>query len=286
MDVPVIMQLKFQQFWPIANVKVPQIQFIYRLRTFSCDPEMRTHSAKLCRKPEIPQVQGVAVDVPVNGSDKLLQFTRRLVCKLCRKPSATCGKFSVGSWTSSGRCEEGFFRRFLRHFRTPPHGVESLSSGEFFGSLDGQQLFVVKGSRCTISDDLWTNTSRLRARVQNNNNDTIWRGSVLTGEEPPPHSGALNHALSHVGGPTQSQLSRPMSSGHNISMEHRARRKHLLLNSNFNAGSGIYISGKRNKKKKRLKKEKQQYMKKIGENAKKRKKEKRASKRYGKSRSN
>ena len=34
-----------------------------------------------------------------------------------------------------------------------------------------------------------------------------WRGSVLTGEEPPPHSGELNHALSHVGGPTQSQLS-------------------------------------------------------------------------------
>ena len=33
-DVPVIMQLEFQQFWPIANVKVPQIQFIDILRTF------------------------------------------------------------------------------------------------------------------------------------------------------------------------------------------------------------------------------------------------------------
>ena len=44
--------------------------------------------------------------------------------------------------------------------------------------------------------------------------NTIWRGSVLTGEELLPHSGELNHALSQEGGPTQSQLSRPMSSGH------------------------------------------------------------------------
>ena len=39
--------------------------------------------------------------------------------------------------------------------------------------------------------------------VPHNNNNTIWRGSVLTGEEPPRHSGELNHALSQVGGPTQ-----------------------------------------------------------------------------------
>ena len=51
----------------------------------------------------------------------------------------------------------------------------------------------------------------------NNNNNTIWGGSVLTGEEPPPHSGEFKHALTQAGGPTQSQLSRPMSSGHHIS---------------------------------------------------------------------
>ena len=51
------------------------------------------------------------------------------------------------------------------------------------------------------------------------------RGPVLTVEEPPLHSGELNHALSQAGGPTQSQLSRPMSSGNHISMEHRLRRK-------------------------------------------------------------
>ena len=37
--------------------------------------------------------------------------------------------------------------------------------------------------------------------------NTIWGGSVLTGEEPPPHSGELKHALPQAGGPTQSQLS-------------------------------------------------------------------------------
>ena len=36
-------------------------------------------------------------------------------------------------------------------------------------------------------------------RVRNNNNNPIWRGSVLTGEEPPPHSGELKHALPQVG---------------------------------------------------------------------------------------
>ena len=40
-------------------------------------------------------------------------------------------------------------------------------------------------------------------------------------------SGELNHALSQLGCPTQSQLSRPMSSGHHISMVHRPRRTHL-----------------------------------------------------------
>ena len=51
-----------------------------------------------------------------------------------------------------------------------------------------------------------------------------WEGSVSTGEEPPHHSVELKHALSQAGGPTQSQLSRPMSSGHHTSMEHRLRK--------------------------------------------------------------
>ena len=69
-------------------------------------------------------------------------------------------------------------------------------------------------------------------QLNNNNNNTIWGGSVLTGEEPAPHSGELKHALPQAGGPTQSQQSRPMSSGHHISMEHR-----LLRNSDTNASN-------------------------------------------------
>ena len=78
-----------------------------------------------------------------------------------------------------------------------------------------------------------THNTRHNNNNNNNNNNTIWGGSVLTGEEPPLHSGELKHALLQAGGPTQSQLSRPMSSGHHISMEHRLRRKHL--NSDTNA---------------------------------------------------
>ena len=86
------------------------------------------------------------------------------------------------------------------------------------------------------------------AKVNNNysfrikkpfNNNTIWGGSVLTGEEPPPHSGELKHALPQAGGPTQSQLSRPMSSGHHISMNHRLRRKQL--NSDTDASNKKYL---------------------------------------------
>ena len=80
------------------------------------------------------------------------------------------------------------------------------------------------------SDTPTTVAYKVSIAHQTNNNinsNTIWGGSVLTGEEPPPHSGELKHALSQAGGPTQSQLSRPMSSRHHISMEHRLRRKHL-----------------------------------------------------------
>ena len=73
------------------------------------------------------------------------------------------------------------------------------------------------------------------SETNNNNNNTIWGGSILTGEEPPPHSGELKHALTQADGPTQSQLSRPMSSGHHISMEHRLRRKQF--NSDINASN-------------------------------------------------
>ena len=79
---------------------------------------------------------------------------------------------------------------------------------------------------------------------------TIQSGEApfLTGEELPPHSGELNRALSQEGGPTQSQLSRHMSSGHHISMEHRLRRKHLQLNSDIYASNETFLKKQRRKK--------------------------------------
>ena len=77
---------------------------------------------------------------------------------------------------------------------------------------------------------------------------------------PPRRSpGELNHALLHAGGPTQSQLSRPMLSGHHISMEHRLRIKHLYLNTNTNASKENFW--KEEKKKAKEKQEKWKSMK-------------------------
>ena len=53
--------------------------------------------------------------------------------------------------------------------------------------------------------------------------------------------------LTQAGGPTQSQLSRPMSSGHHISMEHRLRRKQL--NSDTNASNRKYLKEIQEKRK-------------------------------------
>ena len=68
--------------------------------------------------------------------------------------------------------DEEYFSRSVRIFRTPPSGVESL---------------VVLPINL---DDLWPYTSNLRARVQNNNNNS--------GED-----GQLRESLSHITLPRQ-----------------------------------------------------------------------------------
>ena len=90
-----------------------------------------------------------------------------------------------------------------------------------------------------LARTLLTQTLPLHRVRNNNNNNPIWGGSVLTGEELPPHCGELNHALSPSGGPNQTQPSHPMSSGHHISLEHRPRRKQL--NSDTNASNKTYL---------------------------------------------
>ena len=89
-----------------------------------------------------------------------------------------------------------------------------------------------------------TTTTKQQNNDANNNynNNTIWGGSVLTGEEPPTPLWGVEACSP----PTQSQLSRPVSSRHQISMEHRLRRKHLLLNLVTNVRSSKYIGKKRN----------------------------------------
>ena len=65
MDVPVIICDKLQQVF-VEYVEVPQLQFIDSMVVFQFFTETGTHSAKLCRWCQIPQVQffGV-VDMPV-----------------------------------------------------------------------------------------------------------------------------------------------------------------------------------------------------------------------------
>ena len=102
------------------------------------------------------------------------------------------------------------------------------------------------GTATTATTTIRTTTATTTATTTTTNNNPNWRGSVSTSEETPPHSWELmNHALSQVGGPTQSQLSRPMSSGHHISMEHRRRRKQRQLNSDTDASNEIHLEEKR-----------------------------------------
>ena len=82
----------------------------------------------------------------------------------------------------------------------------------------------------------------------------------LTGEEP---SGELKHALTQAGGPTQSQLSRPVSSRHNISMEHRPRRKQLNSDADAKKKKNIFFT-KGKKRRTRSKKKKRKSRKKKG----------------------
>ena len=78
---------------------------------------------------------------------------------------------------------------------------------------------------------------------QQTNNSNLIRGRR---EEPP----------SLVGGPTQLQLSRSMSTGHHISMEHRLKRKRLQFNCDTDASNERCSKGKEQKQQKRKRKHK------------------------------
>ena len=66
-DVPVTMQLKFQQYMQYVFVKVPPIQFIVRLCEHSVLHRDGYSQCMLCRNRRIPHraVLGTVVDAPV-----------------------------------------------------------------------------------------------------------------------------------------------------------------------------------------------------------------------------
>ena len=83
-----------------------------------------------------------------------------------------------------------------------------------------------QASKTTTTTTHNNNTHNTQQHNNENNNNTIWGGSVLTGEEPPPYSGGVQAcSLPKQAAQPNPQLSRPMSSRHLISMEHRLRRK-------------------------------------------------------------
>ena len=157
-------------------------------------------------------------------------FSIRSNGEVCPVDASRCSFAQRGShWET----RKSFYELRLAELRDDVRAF-SLLSAAFCGLLFGVEALPIHTS------GLLTKNISTEDRVKNNNNNnTIWGGSVLTGEEPPPHSGELKHALSQAGGPTQSQLSRPMSSGHHISMEHRPRRKQL--NSDTNASNKTYL---------------------------------------------
>ena len=97
------------------------------------------------------------------------------------------------------------------------------------GALDDKQLLVVEGScvTCFKGSCQFILMCRAHTHKLKEVSETI---TIIQSQE---------------GGPTQSQLSRPMSSRHHISMEHRLRRKHVLLNPSTHARSGIYVQRKK-----------------------------------------
>ena len=118
-DVPVILQVEFQQsklyVWMVA-----QIQFIDRVLELPLVQQRSVPTAQTMQKTvEIPQ---------------LLFFCRRR-CEHAATSSSRSRVPQISSSTASmavvGGCE-GLVRRIYGFFRTPPHGVESRVSSDFF----------------------------------------------------------------------------------------------------------------------------------------------------------
>ena len=158
---------------------------------------------------------------------------------------------SDGLSCDCGSASDSVYRRCQWTFQSQQTRVLSRVMAAMNGFLRSAAFYVlllVELSACQLAQDFvdihiasLQSVSEITTIIQSG------EAPFLTGEEPPPHSGELKHALSQAGGPTQSQLSRPMSSGHHISMEHRPRRKQL--NSDTNASNKKYLKEIQQKRK-------------------------------------
>ena len=138
----------------------------------------------------------------------------------------------------------------------------AVAVGEIFGGIDA--IFRTPSSWTSsawFSPSFW---SPQWPMVRNNNNDTTGEAPFKQARSLHPTLGELNHALSQVGGPTQSQLSRPMSAEHHISMEHRLRWKHPWLNSDTDASNEMCLKKYKKKKRTNMFQEKTKLKKKLG----------------------
>ena len=101
-------------------------------------------------------------------------------------------------------------------------------------------------SNVSCEKNLWReihtliNNYMIKYNIFNNNNNNFILGTFrflatmrFHRQELPPYLGEFVHALNKALATTQTQLSRPMGSGHHMCMEHRQRRKQHTLTKSF-----------------------------------------------------
>ena len=126
----------------------------------------------------------------VSGTEKCAQSMLLVAMHSSHLENWEC--FSSITWLLTRVMMGIIYRRSVRHF--------SASSSDLRPVVTGSCQFI--STSCGHTHPV--------SECASETTTTIITGSVLTGEEPPPHSGELKHALPQAGGPTQSQLSRPM----------------------------------------------------------------------------
>ena len=142
-DVPVIMQLKFQQSF-VVSVEVPQIPFIDRVVDFVAS-QRQGHTVQIVQKTgDSPgAVQFLDWDMPV-----VVQRQGRMVQTV--QSGGAAGAVLATLWTSLRSCRTsrspGEAGRCLRFSSSP-----ELSASCSRGALDDEEFFVIEGSGVALT---------------------------------------------------------------------------------------------------------------------------------------